>query len=232
MRDKDVSEIRHLALFRDMAEDGFAALMRGTYLQTFPPRVTIIEEADAADFLPILIEGSVELYATWEGRQTTIELLLPVSTVVPAASISDRCYLLSGRTLLKSRVALVPSEDVRRIFATDPGFAGAIAQELALSYRAAVRQIKNLKLRSSAERLANLLLHYGSAAGGAAEFELPVEKRLLASLLRMTPENLSRAFATLREHGVEVDGSRIRLVSRSELQRFARPSERIDFERD
>jgi CRP/FNR family transcriptional regulator, transcriptional activator FtrB len=230
MRDEDTVEIRQLALFREMAEENFAAMMRGTYLQTFPPRVTIIEEGDTADFLPVLIEGSVELYARWEGRQTTIELLSPVTTMVLAATISNRCYLMSGRTLSKSRIALVPSEDVRHAFDVDRAFAAAIVTELAMSFRGAVRHVKNLKLRNGAERLANLLLRESAAAGGATEFELPVEKRLLASLLGMTPENLSRAFAKLRRHGVEVDGARILLRSRAELQRVARPSDRIDFE--
>jgi CRP/FNR family transcriptional activator FtrB len=230
MRESDVAEIRQLALFRELDRDAFAAMMRATYLQTFPPRVTIIEEGDPADFLPVLMEGSLELFASWEGRHTTIEVLTPARTVVLAATVVDRQYLMSGRTLVKSRIALIPSANVRQAFEGDRAFAAAIAAELALSFRTAIRQMKNLKLRTGAERLANLLLRTSAGAGDVTEFELPVEKRLLASLLGMTPENLSRAFAKLRACGVEVEGSRIRLSSRSELQRLARPNNRIDFE--
>lgn len=227
MRGSDAPEIRALALFRDVAEESFEALMRGAYLQTFPPRVQIIQEGDAADFLPILVDGAVELFAGWEGRQIAIALLRPVTTIVLAASIVDRPYLMSGRTLEKSRIALVPSEDVRRVFREDRLFAAAIVAELAHDFRGAIRQIKNLKLRSASERLANYLLQQ-STLRGSARFELTAEKRVLASLLGMTPENLSRAFGALRRQGVVVEGARVRLESPATLRRYARPSDLID----
>ena len=44
----------------------------------------------------------------------------------------------------------------------------------------------------------------------------------------MTAENLSRAFAALRAQGVEVRGSRIELIDREALARFAQPDPLID----
>ena len=61
-----------------------------------------------------------------------------------------------------------------------------------------VKTQKDLKLRTSLERLANFLLREQVRAGQGAAFELSFEKRKLASLLGMTPENLSRAFRRLR----------------------------------
>jgi CRP/FNR family transcriptional regulator, transcriptional activator FtrB len=84
-------------------------------------------------------------------------VLVPISSFILAASISDRPYLMSARTIEKSRIALIPSEDVRRAFADDREFATAIVMELAGGFRSAIRQAKDLKLRSSVERLANYL---------------------------------------------------------------------------
>jgi CRP/FNR family transcriptional activator FtrB len=44
----------------------------------------------------------------------------------------------------------------------------------------------------------------------------------------MTPENLSRAFATLARHGVKVEGSEIRLARPDDLSTFARPNPLMD----
>ena len=55
-----------------------------------------------------------------------------------------------------------------------------------------------------------------------------MEKRALASLLGMTPENLSRAFHTLAPYGVEVEGSEIRLAKRRDLETLAKPNLLID----
>jgi CRP/FNR family transcriptional regulator, transcriptional activator FtrB len=228
MRSEDAPEIRRLALFRDMAEPSFEALIRGAYLQTFPPQVQLFGEGDSPAFLPVLVEGTVELFAEWNRRQTTLAVLEPVVTVVLAATIVDRPYLVSARTLGRSRIALIPSEDVRAVFAEDRAFASAIVGELAMAYRGQVRQVKNLKLRTSVERLANYLLCQSAPTNDPGEFDLPVEKRLLASALGMTPENLSRAFASLKRYGVIVNGARVRVENQVELRRLARPSALID----
>ena len=43
----------------------------------------------------------------------------PISTFILAATIKDAPYLMSARTLEKSRIALIPSQDVRAIFDAD-----------------------------------------------------------------------------------------------------------------
>lgn len=228
MRPEDLPEMRNLALFRVMSDESFQRLIRGAYLQTFPPQVQLAAEGDMPDFLQVLLEGSVELYAKWGSRETTMDTLVPVSAFILAASLCDRPYLMSARTLEKSRIALLPSENVRAVFVEDNAFALALAMELAGSFRASVRQMKNLKLRSSVERLANYLLRQHGCKEREGCFELPYEKRLLASHLGMTPENLSRAFASLKPFGVVVDGARVRITLPDDLRRLAKPSPLID----
>ena len=152
----------------------------------------------------------------------------PVSTFILAATIKEAPYLMSARTIEKSRIALIPSQDVRAVFDTDAHFARAIVSELAMCYRSVVKNTKDLKLRTSLERLANYLLRQQQYAGGANEFELPVEKRRMASLLGMTPENLSRAFKGLGPYGVVVSGNRVEITDQDDLTKFAKPNDLID----
>jgi CRP/FNR family transcriptional regulator, transcriptional activator FtrB len=101
-------------------------------------------------------------------------------------------------------------------------------QELAGCYRSVVRHAKGLKLRSSRERLGSYILRQSYLAGNVPSFVLPVEKRLLASYLGMTPENLSRALRSLEDSGVKVDGQRIIITDRAALTALARPDPLID----
>ncbi len=227
MRNADLEEIRALSLFRDLSEEHFAALTRGAYHQSFPPQVTLIEEGQQADFLHVVTEGAVELYAGWNGRETTMAVVRPISTFILAACITDAPYLMSARTLMPSRVALIPGSDLRAAFAQDVAFAQAILRELAECYRGVVRHAKGLKLRASRERLAAYLLRQ-SGAGGGAVFDLQIEKRLLASYLGMTPENLSRSIRSLRDAGVSVEGQRVTISNRAALVAIAQPTELLD----
>ncbi|MFT7596567.1 MAG: CRP/FNR family transcriptional activator FtrB [Paracoccaceae bacterium] len=224
MRPADLPKIRALPLFADVKQENFETLVRGAYVQNFPPQVELISEGDSCDFLHVVIEGSVELFASWNGRETVMATIHPVSMFILAATIKDAPYLMSGRTLEKSRVILLPSQDVRSVFGKDNQFARAVVTELAECYRSVVRNSKDLRLRTSVERLANYVLRNGKNG----PFDLSMEKRRLASYLNMTPENLSRAIKILQSNGVQIDASRVQIVDAVALTNFAKPTVLID----
>lgn len=228
MLEGDYRDIRELDLFSQMAEEHFLSLMRGAYVQSFPPQIELLTEGERSDFLHVVLSGSVDLFSTWNGRETSMATVRPISTFILAATIRNAPCLMSARTLEKSRLVLIPSQDVRAIFDVDGNFARAIVTELAQCYRSVVKSQKELKLRTSLERLANYLLRQQKHIGGGPEFELDSEKRRLASVLGMTPENLSRAFKALQPYGVTVDGARITIANQADLERFAKPNPLID----
>jgi len=221
-------EIRDLPLFSGVNDTSFATLTRGAYVQNFPPMIELISEGDTADFLYIVASGMVELFAGWNGRETSMAFLKPYDTFILAATIRNGPYLMSARTLAKSRLILIPSEDVRRVFDSDTDFARSIVREMANCYRASIRNLKGVKLRTSVERLANYIVKHHTRNGATGSFELPVEKRKLASRLGMTPENLSRAFSALKNHGIEVNGTMISINDPEALIAYARPDPLID----
>lgn len=221
-------ELRKLDLFANMQETQFNALMRGAYVQNFPPAIELITEGEPSDFLYVVLEGSVELFAGWNGRETTMATVRPVATFILAATIKDAPYLMSARTLEKSRLILLPSSDVRDVFDEDSVFARNVVTELAQCYRHVIKHSKNLKLRTSLERLANYLIHQQARSGHAVGFDLPIEKRRLASYLGMTPENLSRAIRSLQQYGVTMEGQHVTIKNDTDLRQLAKPSPLID----
>ena len=228
MRSTDLPQVRALPLFESMAEANFEQLMQAAYLQIFPAQLELIKEGEPADFLYVVIDGCVELYARWNSHETVMEMVRPLGTFILAAVLKDAIYLKSGRTNQRSKLLLIPAENVREAFRNDGAFARAIVEELAGCYREVVKQQKDLKLRTAVERLANSLLVLDGEQEGSGRIDLPYDKRTLASLLGMTPENLSRAFNTLKPYGVAVDGARITLTDMASLERLAKPTPLID----
>jgi CRP/FNR family transcriptional activator FtrB len=228
MRNEEFGLIRELTLFADMDADNFTELMQLAYFQRFPPQVQLITEGDPADFLYIVTEGCVELFAGSNSRETTMALVRPVSTFILAAVLKDAQYLMSARTTHQSRVLMIPAESIRMMFSLDPAFARSMVVELATCYRGVVKSLKNHKLRTGTERLANYVIRRHEEFGDEGVFRLDVDKRTLANLLGMTPENLSRAFATLRSCGVRVEGRKIAVDDVSRLQELAQPTPLID----
>ena len=135
---------------------------------------------------------------------------------------------MSARTLERCEILMIPGDAVRQAMAENVGFAMAVSRDLAGGFRSLVRTVKNQKLRSGVERLANYLIAAHAAQEGGASIKIPFEKRILASLLGMAPENLSRAFATLQRHGVAVQGALVTISNVAALRALAKPDPLID----
>ncbi|MBS0565538.1 MAG: helix-turn-helix domain-containing protein [Proteobacteria bacterium] len=228
MRSTDLPEIRRLPLFCSMAAATFDTLFTHAYVQQFPAGLELIRQGDPADFLHVVLEGSVELYAAWSDRQCMMGEVRPFGAFILAACIRDATYLMSARTIERSRVILVPAADLRDAFRQDGEFALSVATELAGAYRGMVRDAKGLKLRNARERVASYLLRQSRLAGDASSYLLPVGKRLLASYLGMTAENLSRTLRTLEEDGIGVSGARVTITNRARLIALVRPDALMD----
>src|SRR5215470_11386235 len=190
MRDADAEIVRALPLFSGMQQRHFRTLIGAGYLQRFPHRVALVHEGQKPDFLHVLVEGSVEFFSTSRERETTLSFLSPPGAFILAAVVLDQLYLKSARTTESSVVVLIPAEAVRAIFNKDPAFARAVVVELAMRYRGLVKDLKNQRLRSGIERLANWVLAHNEKTGRAGRFKLPMEKKALANLLGMRPEHL------------------------------------------
>ncbi len=228
MRESDLEVLRELHLFKKMSVRQLERLTRPASLQRYPQNTHLIAEGNKPDFLYILVEGCVEVFASHNGRQTTIDIIRPTTTFILAAVILDQPYLKSAKTLLESRVLLLPSDAVRAVFREDPHFAYAVVAELSERYRGLVKLLKDQKLRNTPERLANWLLKTEIKQGGKGIVTLDFEKKTLASLLGTTPENLSRALAQLEALGVSTSGRIITIADKEALFAFAKPSSLID----
>ena len=228
MRKDDIDALKNLPLFTDMADATFERLVRPSFVQSFPPRTTLITEDEPADFLFVILDGLVLMSAKSDDGGTALEILRAGDIFILAAVLNDDVCLQTAQTLTPTRVLMAPSSLVRDLMSEDTGFMRAIVFETARAYRRLVKELKAQKLRSSVQRLANWIVRESLLNDGTDVVMIPYEKRTLAAYLGMTPENLSRSFTTLGSHGVSVHASAIRITNRNKLLQFAAPSNLID----
>ncbi len=228
MRADEAEQMRKLRIFKDVDRAHVDAMLRVSFLQKFPPGVVLVHEGDEADFLHVVVDGKVEVFSAYRDRETTVSVLGSDSCFITAAVVLDRVYLKSARSLTPARVLLIPADAVRLSFSEDAGFSRCLACDLAASYRMVVKELKNQKLRSGLERLANWLLAHRAELGNVGRFELPFEKKVLAARLGMAPEVLSRSFAALAPYKVKVAGAVIEIRDVDALAKLALPTPTID----
>ncbi len=225
---RDIDSVRNLPLFRGIAAKNFDSLMDGASLDEVAKETVIIREGQMPEYLHLVTNGLIELFANFESKETTLDIVRPFSTFILAAVVRDEIYLKSARALVSSRILKIPAAAVRDVFGRDAAFARAIVNELAVRYRVIVRALKNEKLRNTTERLANWIRDTERLQGNRGYIELEYDKQTLASYLGMTPANLSRELAFLSGHGVRNHGRKIMIDDQRALAGIARPTPVID----
>jgi CRP/FNR family transcriptional activator FtrB len=195
------------------------ALLAMTSVEQVAARSLLLREGEPAQSLFLVPEGLVQIFTSAEGRQITLTIqrapaLLPVDAIC-----HDGPLLTSARILRGACVGRIALADARRLFAQEREFSDFVNQHLAARWGDLLREVKNLRARTSFQRLVGWILAMHREAGGP--IELPYDKAVLAARLAMAPETLSRELARLGGLGVSVRGRKLEVADAGLLEELA-----------
>ncbi|MDE2005425.1 MAG: helix-turn-helix domain-containing protein [Rhodospirillales bacterium] len=175
--------------------------------------------------LYFLIDGLMALTSAMpDGSAAVVDVIRPIGDLVLASAFGAVPYLQSARAVSDANLVAVNAAGIRALAAREPEVATNLLDSISRDFRGMVRHVRDLKLRTAAQRLgAYLLTQVEDPRARRAEFRLPFEKGLLAAQLGCRQENLSRAFATLRAYGVETHGAQVILHNIPRLTAYALP---------
>jgi CRP-like cAMP-binding protein len=222
LRLADEELLKSALIYQAVGERAMAPLLANATVQSFPIGARLFKQDEEVRFLHLVLSGRVSLLANVPGEpDTVVEVFAEGELLVAPAAILRLPYLVSAEATTPARVLCIPVEDFRRAMESNPKVARAMAELLARHWRVLVRQIKDLKLRSTAQRLAAYLLTIAESRQGSATVSLPEPRQVIAARLGMTPESLSRAFLRLKELGVTGRGRKLKLGSIEQLRSFS-----------
>ncbi len=221
--------LRRVPLFCDVSPEVLQAISREAVPATFQAREFLFEAGGHPDYLHVLFEGTVKMTTgPLGGRESIIELLQPVDCFLMAAILLSKPYLMSAQAIDRVRVLLVPGKLVRELVSNESQLALTMAASLANQYRQMVRHVKDLRLRTAAQRLGIYLLGLIEKDSNSDTLALPFVKKLIAARLNMTPESMSRAIVALRNEGVDVSEDEVHLHDIDALRQFCKVDNILD----
>lgn len=203
-------------------------LLEASVVRSYRRGELLLEEGTSCDRLFVLRSGIVELFARRGRRDASLFIYWPPATLPVATALSSGPCLFSARALTPVDAIWFDAQLVRTETKGSAALAMRFNSILADQLRISLCHLKDLKLRSGPRRLGAFLLQLIDETGFAGCADLPIRKATLAARLNIAPATLSRAFCLLREHGLEVRGTRLILVDRERFERFCRPDELID----
>jgi CRP/FNR family transcriptional activator FtrB len=199
-----------------------AALNRHADLTRLGPGEVLFGAGERLAELHIVLSGFVgETHGT-NGETAIADVIGPGRPVGFAAAMLGAATPTGARTITAARLIILPAAELRAMIRARPALALPFLDHALGGMREQTVELCAMKLRSSVQRLAAFLLGLvDDPTVSPARFVLPYEKRFLAAKIGCTQENLSRAFAALRHHGVETQQGVVVLRDVPGLRTFA-----------
>jgi CRP/FNR family transcriptional regulator, transcriptional activator FtrB len=194
---------------------------------TAAPDQVLSQQGAMPECLHVLMDGQVALSSTAaDGTTALVEVLHPIDHFVMASVLTRLPYLMTARTVTHCRLLAIDAAGLMDLVEHEAPLANTLLRSVSCEFRTMVRQVRDLKLRTAAQRLGcYLLARVKDGEAVKADFRLPFDKGLLAARLGCRQENLSRAFAALRAYGVETHGARVILHDIPRLKALAVPDD-------
>lgn len=221
--------LRSTPLLRDLTDPVLSRLAAISQIVNAPEDTEICRQGEEADALLIVLDGQLAGFSTAaNGTTAVVEVIRSGETLGLATLLARLPRLLGVRTVTPSRLISTDAHGLLALVEQEPSLVTALLRAEANEFRALVRQVCDLKLRTTAQRLGCYLLSLTTEQqANATALRLPFDKRLLAARLGCRQENLSRAFAALRGFGVETHGARVILHDIASLKAYAEPDEAL-----
>jgi CRP-like cAMP-binding protein len=221
MRRSDLKAIRRARLLSEVPEAERAKMLAPCFVQSLPVGTVLCRQGEKLDFLQIVVSGRVGLFGQTERDEALVEIFGPGDAFIVPAVALDMVALLTARMLDEGRILMWPADSFRSQLRSNGALAYGAMLQLSAYWRLLVCQIRDLKLLSAVERLAALLLSLAPRGAGAARVMLPGGRGLVAGLLGVAPQSLSRAFLILRPLGVSGGGREVTIADPRRLREIA-----------
>jgi CRP-like cAMP-binding protein len=170
-------------------------------------RKSVFREGENADALYCVLSGYVRLYRlNREGREADIRICGPGDTFAECLIYGGNQFRYNAQAAEAVTLARFDLQAVRELAEQEKDISKAVMTSLSRHLLSTMDCVANDRLYTAPQRVANYILARCPVDGGPASIRLPFQKSLLAGMLGLAPEALSRAFSALRKTGVTVRG--------------------------
>ncbi|MBY0432226.1 MAG: cyclic nucleotide-binding domain-containing protein [Rhodospirillales bacterium] len=220
---KDVLlDLRLTPLFSGVAEADLRDLLAEAVVERHGDGAVLMCQGEAAERFHVLLDGHVELYVTAaDGKRSVIEILQKRAVFGEAAIFDSQPRHIGAAVIDSATVVMVPAAGFLAKLNRRFDLVLLMLGSMSFRLRVLVRQIAELKLKTTAQRLGGFLLSLTEVATGEATVRFPYDKKVVADKLGMKPESLSRALARLGPVGVRSQADNVvRITDVAKLRRF------------
>ncbi|WP_165874264.1 Crp/Fnr family transcriptional regulator [Rubrobacter taiwanensis] len=207
-------------------------ILRGMGIVTadraYAPGDVIYREGEYGDALYIVESGIVKLFKTYSGsKEATLRMLREWDIFGHLAFTGEAVQRAYAEAVTACKVIKVPKVFVERAIRREPEVALKLLTLSELRLVQYEELVRCLLPRETEVRLASLLPLLAEKFGAVEDGEVMIDLRLthqdIAAMVASTRESVTKVLNELRNRGiVDMEGGRLRLRDRAELERISR----------
>ncbi len=213
---------RQSILFASMPAELADMLLARAAVRAYERGATIFLQGDPANHVHVVLEGWVKLCRIApSGAEAVVGVFTRGRSFAEAVAFRGDSYPVAAEAVTDCRVLQVRAALILEAMKAHPELCTAMLAATFRHLQGLVAQVEQLKAQTGAQRVAEFLLDLCPVAEGACTVRLPYDKVLIAGHLGMKPESLSRAFARLRDFGLQVNHNHAAIGDVARLRAFA-----------
>lgn len=217
--DQDRAHIENAVFLRALPEGLRARIVSTGNQVSLAKGETLFRQGERADAFFLQLQGQVKLLRAGSGgEEAVLHVFGPGDTYAEAVMFMGGAFPASAVAVTAARILAIPAADLRERIRENAEVAFAVLASFSQHMKVLVDQVESLKMLNGEDRIVKFILKHAPSKSGAARFDLPYEKSLIARELGMKHETFSRALNTLRLYGVSVEGRTIHVASLERLQ--------------
>ncbi len=199
--------------------NALARMLSNMSVVTLAAQKPIFREGEEATAFYCVLSGYVRLYRiNRDGREADIRVCSPGETFAECLLYGGTEYRYHAQAAEAATLARFEMQAVRELAEEEPEVCKAVMKSLSRHLLSTMECVANDRLHTAPQRVASYLLSRCPVDRGPTSIRLPFKKSLLAGMLGLAPEALSRAFSSLRKAGVTVRGRVIQIGDINELR--------------
>lgn len=215
--------LSQLPLFQPLSDLEREHLAKDVVVRSFAKGETLLREGMSANGMYIVLDGVVKVIRlTPDGREVVLHLVRKGNMLGEASVFQQGTFPASAVAVGDVESLFIPAESLIRLIRENAELALRLLAALSLRLRMFSHKLAAQGQSGVPGRLAAYLLHRSQLNGNEPFVRLEVSREVLANLLGIARETLSRQLSRFAELGaVQLRGRNILLTNRELLESFA-----------
>lgn len=215
----ETSCLHRVPIFENLTEDENKALTTVIQSKSYKKGEFIFYEGDKSETLFVLNQGIVKISKiAGSGKEQIVRFLFPGDFFGQFALLQETTHYANAEVLDSSVVCVIHKADFQYIIEQNSKMAYRFLLAISERLRQTDDWMGTISLMETEQRLAKMLVLFYEKNSELPQFQLPVQKKELASWLGTTPETLSRKLTKFEELGlIIISGKNIVIDKPDEL---------------